>query len=152
SSPREVEVAAPIAESGGAAELPIRLAPLGNDQTARRTFTLERRTPLRIRAVGELIRTSRYDYGWITDDRADDLVWEMTRSATEPAAGVDKTRVFHGTVTLGPGTFTVHFTTDASHAYGDFGQGAPADPAAWGITVERADALPEPPAVPEAPT
>src|SRR5690606_185095 len=85
SSPREVEAAAPIAESGGAAELPIRLAPLGNDQTARRTFTLERRTPLRIRAVGELIRTSRYDYGWITDDRADDLVWEMTRSATEPA-------------------------------------------------------------------
>ena len=136
---------------GGPGGLPVRLAPLGNGQTVRRTFTLERRTPLRIRAVGELVRTNRYDYGWITDDEADDVVWEMTRSNTAAAGGVDKNRVFDGTVTLPAGAYTVHFTTDDSHAYGDFGQGAPADPSAWGITVERAappDA-PQPPAPPD---
>lgn len=144
----EREAPAPLADAGPGG-LPVRLAPLGNDQAARRSFTLERRTPLRIRAVGELVRTSRYDYGWITDDD-DEVVWEMTRSTTEPAGGVDKNRAFDGTVTLPAGTYTVHFTTDDSHAYGDFGQGAPADPAAWGITVERADAadVPAPPAPP----
>ena len=143
-----------VAAEGGPGGLPVRLAPLGNDQTAHRTFTLERRTPLRIRAVGELVRTSRYDYGWITDDEADDVVWEMTRSNTTAAGGVDKNRLFDGTITLSAGTYTVHFTTDDSHAYGDFGQGAPADPAAWGITVERAASadvpgVPAPPAPPE---
>ena len=151
---RAAEAPAPLADAEtGPGGLPVRLAPLGNGQTARRRFTLERRTPLRIHAVGELVRTSRYDYGWITDDEADDVVWEMTRSTTEPAGGVDKNRVFDGTVTLPAGTYTVHFTTDDSHAYGDFGQGAPADPAAWGIVVERADApdAPAPPAPPPTP-
>ena len=132
-------------------ELPVRLAPLGVDQEARRTFTLDRETALRIVAVGEIIRTNRYDYGWITDDRADDLVWEMTRSNTEPAGGSRKNRRFEGTVTLPAGTYTVHFTTDDSHAYGDFSQGAPDDPEAWGITVERAD-RPAPPRPPPPPS
>ncbi len=148
---REAEAPPPAAPAeGGPGGLPVRLAPLGNGQTVRRAFTLERRTPLRIRAVGELVRTNRYDYGWITDDEADDVVWEMTRSNTAAAGGVDKNRVFDGTVTLPAGAYTVHFTTDDSHAYGDFGQGAPADPSAWGITVERA-APPDLPGVPAPP-
>lgn len=143
-------IPAPAASVSGLVDLPVQLAPLGIDQETSRTFRLDRETTLRITAVGEIIRTSRYDYGWITDDRADDIVWEMTRSNTEPAGGPSKNRRFEGTVTLPAGTYTVHFVTDDSHAYGDFSQGAPDTPEAWGITVERA--APRPPAPPPPPT
>ena len=142
--------APPSLPASGSAELPIRLAPLGNGQDVERTFTLDAETRLRIHAVGEILLTDRYDYGWITDERADDLVWEMTRSNTEPAGGSRKNRRFDGIVTLPAGTYTVHFRTDGSHAFGDFSQGSPSDPSAWGIVVERAEA-PAPPALPPAP-
>ncbi len=144
-------IPAPLAAVGGEVELPILLAPLGVDQEVRRTFALDRETRLRIVAVGEIIRMDRYDYGWITDDRADDVVWEMTRSNTESAGGSRKNRRFEGTVTLPAGTYTVHFVTDDSHAYGDFSQGAPDDPEAWGITVERANGPTAPPPPPPQP-
>lgn len=131
--------------------LPIRLAPLRNDEEVARTFTLDEEATLRIYAVGEILLTDRYDYGWIIDERANDLVWEMTRSNTESAGGSRKNRQFKGTVTLPAGTYTVHFQTDDSHAFGDFSQGSPVDPSAWGIVVERADAPPPPPAPPAPP-
>ncbi len=136
--------------ASGTAELPIRLAPLGNRQRVERTFTLDRETPLRIYAVGEIIRSERVDWGWITSD--EDHVWEMTRSNTRPAGGGSKNRVFDGPVTLPAGTYTVHFETDDSHAFGSFNQGPPTDPSAWGITVERAAAPPPPSSVPPPPS
>jgi hypothetical protein len=131
--------------------LPVRLAPLRNDEDVERTFTLDAETRLHIRAVGEILLTDRYDYGWITDERQDDLVWEMTRSNTEPAGGSRKNRRYDGTITLPAGTYTVHFETDGSHAFGDFSQGSPSDPSAWGIVVERAAAPPPPPPPPPTP-
>jgi hypothetical protein len=118
-------------------ELPVRLAPLGNGVRAARTFVLEEETPLRIYALGEIIRTQRYDYGWIEDpDGA--VVWEMTGDNTEPAGGTDKNRRFRGTVSLPAGTYTVYFVTDDSHASGSF-QSPPDDPSAWGISLERVE-------------
>ena len=152
SSEREIETAmAPPLRPAGPVTLPIRLAPLGNEQEVQRTFTLDTETDLRIYAVGEILLTDRYDYGWIIDESADDLVWEMTRSNTEPAGGSRKNRQFKGTITLPAGTYTVHFQTDDSHAFGDFSQGSPVDPAAWGISIERAD-VPAPPPPPPVPT
>ena len=148
---RERGIAPPPPPSSGPVALPIRLAPLGNDQEVARTFTLDAETELRIYAVGEILRTERYDYGWIIDERADDLVWEMTRSNTESAGGSRKNRQFKGTVTLPAGTYTVHFQTDDSHAFGDFSQGSPVDPAGWGIVIERAEGPASPPAPPAPP-
>jgi hypothetical protein len=151
----EREMSAPPAPppppASGRATLPIRLAPLGNSQDVERTFALDQETRLRIYAVGEILLTDRYDYGWIMDENASDLVWEMTRSNTESAGGSRKNRAFDGTVTLPAGTYTVHFQTDGSHAFGDFSQGSPEDPAAWGIVVERAN-VPRPPPPPPTPT
>ncbi len=139
-SERDAETALPPA---GTAELPIRLAPLGNGQRVRRTFTLDAETDLHVYAVGEILPSGRFDWGWITS--AEDHVWEMTRSNTEPAGGARKNRVFDGTVTLPAGTYTVHFETDDSHAFNRFNGGPPTDPSAWGITVERRRAPPPPP-------
>ncbi|MEM1043530.1 MAG: hypothetical protein AAGI91_12985 [Bacteroidota bacterium] len=130
--------------ASGTAELPIRLAPLGNDQQVERTFTLDEETDLRVYALGEILPSGRFDYGWITSE--DDHVWEMTRSNTRSGGGARKNRVFDGTVRLPAGTYTVHFKTDDSHAFGRFNEGSPTDPSAWGITVERA--APPPPAPP----
>jgi hypothetical protein len=129
----------------------VRLAPLRNSEDVERTFTLDEETRLRIYAVGEILLTDRYDYGWIIDNEASDLVWEMTRSNTEPAGGSRKNREFDDTISLPAGTYTVHFQTDGSHAFGDFSQGSPSDPNAWGIVVERAEAPPAPPAPPSPP-
>lgn len=139
------------AEAAGPVALPLRLAPLGNDQEVRRMFVLEDVTPVRIYAVGELLRTQRPDYGWITRANTDEVVWEMTRDNTRPAGGTSKNRLFDGVLTLAPGAYTVHFVTDGSHAYGDFSQGSPDDPSAWGIMVEPVDypAPPPPPAPPD---
>ena len=134
--------------AAGTAELPIRLAPLGNGQHVRRTFTLDAPTELRIYAVGEILPSGRFDWGWITDEDGEH-VWEMTRTNTEPAGGARKNREFDGIVTLPVGAYTVHFKTDDSHAFGRFNQGSPTDPSAWGITVERAAAPPPPPSPPD---
>lgn len=146
-SEREGDAAASLPVSG-TAELPIRLAPLGNGQRVERTFTLASETRLRIYALGEILPSGRFDYGWITNDQ--DHVWEMTRSNTQPGGGARKNRVFDGTITLPAGTYTVHFKTDDSHAFGRFNEGPPTDPSAWGITVERVEATP-PPAPPAPP-
>lgn len=146
----EREANAPAAlPTSGTAELPIRLAPLGNRQRVERTFSLDTETALRIYAVGEILLSERADYGWITNE--DDHVWEMTRSNTAAAGGARKNRAFDGNVTLPAGTYTLHFKTDDSHAFGSFNDAPPTDPSAWGITVKRADAPPPAPASPVPP-
>jgi hypothetical protein len=148
---REWEDRGPTPPRSQDGTLPVRLAPLRNSEDVERTFTLDEETRLRIYAVGEILLTDRYDYGWIIDNEASDLVWEMTRSNTEPAGGSRKNREFDDTISLPAGTYTVHFQTDGSHAFGDFSQGSPSDPNAWGIVVERAEAPPAPPAPPSPP-
>ncbi len=132
--------------------LPVLLAPLRNNEDVERTFTLDEETELHIYALGEILPSGRFDYGWITND--EDHVWEMTRSNTQPGGGARKNRLFDGTITLPAGTYTVHFKTDDSHAFGRFNEGSPTDPSAWGITVKRPEVVtppapPTPPVVPD---
>jgi hypothetical protein len=59
----------------------------------------------------------------------------MTMQNTVPAGGTERNRRFDGTVNLPAGTYEAHFVTDFSHAYGDFGDSAPPEPADWGMIV-----------------
>lgn len=121
-----------VAASG---EVVIDARGLGNDQNVMQVFELESPTRLRVTAVGEISVSGRYDYGWLESGDGN-TVWEMTYPETEPAGGDDRNRRFDGVIELPAGTYVVRFKTDFSHAYGDFGEDAPADPSAWGIVVQ----------------
>jgi hypothetical protein len=109
---------------------------LGNDQEQTGEFVLSRTTRIRIIALGEIARQGRYDFGWIESENGD-YVWEMTLGNTESAGGDDRNRRFDSVVPLPAGRYRAHFRTDFSHAFGDFGDGAPRDPSSWGMTIVR---------------
>jgi hypothetical protein len=121
-------------ESGPGVPL-VDLTGLGNREHLSAPFTFDGEGFLRIRAVGEVSLSGQYDYGWIEHAETGETVWEMTWQNTIPAGGDDRNRMFVGTLSLAPGTYTVYFTTDFSHAYGDFADSPPNDPEAWGIRV-----------------
>jgi len=64
-------------------------------------------------------------------------VWKMTYDESDPAGGARKNRVFDGVITLPAGTYVLRYTSDGSHAYGDWNDDPPDDPESWGITVFR---------------
>ncbi|BBM70643.1 hypothetical protein [Rhodothermus marinus] len=115
----------------------VDLTRVGNNEHRVQAFTLDRPTRLRIRAVGELSISGRYDYGWIERTGTGEVVWEMTWEHTRPAGGDARNRLADTTLTLPPGSYTAHFRTDFSHAYGQFEYPAPDEPEAWGLRIER---------------
>jgi hypothetical protein len=124
------------ASGGPAGRTLVRLDRLGNDRVVTATLQMPEAGLVRIYAIGEIIPSQRFDYGWIT--AADgSVLWEMTRANTHPAGGSQKNRAFDGPVRLPAGTHTVHFRTDSQHAYGSFQQPPPEHPEGWGIRVER---------------
>ncbi len=115
----------------------VDLTRVGNNEHRVQVFTLDRATRLRIRAVGELSISGRYDYAWIERAGTGEIVWEMTWERTRPAGGDPRNRLIDTTLTLPPGSYTAHFQTDFSHAYGQFEYPAPDEPQAWGLRIER---------------
>lgn len=112
------------------------LTRMGNDENASMQFQLTTQTRLRIYALGEGRDGELFDYGWI--ESADGTkVWDMKLDETEPAGGDDKNRLFDGVITLGPGTYTLHYRSDGSHSYNDWNSDPPDDPEGWGISVFR---------------
>ncbi len=115
----------------------VTLSGVGNEERAKATFTLQEESKLHVRAIGEITISGRYDYGWIEKADSGEIVWEMTFQNTQPAGGADRNRRYDGVVALGPGEYIVHYRTDFSHAYGDFGEEAPADPQGWGVRISK---------------
>lgn len=115
----------------------VTLSGIGNEQRSKAAFTLAEAANLHIRAVGEITISGRYDYGWIEKAESGEIVWEMTFQNTHPAGGADRNRGFDGMVKLQAGEYIVHYRTDFSHAYGDFGDEPPADPEGWGVRISK---------------
>lgn len=115
----------------------VTLTGIGNEEQSRATFSLQEESRVHVRAMGEISISGRYDHGWIEKADSGEIVWEMTFQNTHPAGGADRNRRFDGVVTLGPGDYVVHYRTDFSHAYGDFGDEAPADPQGWGVRISK---------------
>jgi len=109
-----------------------------DDSELSRRFTLTTPTRVRIHAVGEGDRNGMYDYGWIEDLDADDVVWEMTYRKTSHAGGADKNRLVDQVILLDKGEYAVYYVTDGSHHLGDWNSDPPEDPTMWGIIITRA--------------
>jgi hypothetical protein len=112
---------------------------LGNGQNRSIPFTLADSSEVSIVAVGEILLSDRYDYGWIA--RGEEIVWEMCRENTVHAGGAKKNRKAEVTLHLAPGTYTAHFVTDDSHAFGDFSDRPPDNPNSWGMEIRSLDIL-----------
>lgn len=117
----------------------VKMVRVRDREKRRDKFVLDKQTRLHIYAIGEGDPDEMYDYGWITDDRSNRSVWEMTWRNTEPAGGARKNRMFDDDIILDPGTYEVHYVSDGSHSFGDWNAARPNDPINWGITVSIVD-------------
>jgi hypothetical protein len=59
----------------------------------------------------------------------------MASAETEHAGGAAKNRVQDKILSLPPGTYTLHYRTDGSHAYGRWNDTPPRDTEHYGATV-----------------
>jgi len=116
-------------------EVLVRFNRVRSDEHLRATFWFGEPASIHIYALGEILPIGAYDYAWIEDEEGE-TIWAMSRENTTVAGGSAKNRLFDGSLTLEAGTYTVHYITDDSHAYGDFSQ-PPNDPASWGVVIYR---------------
>ncbi|MCH8289372.1 MAG: hypothetical protein IID12_09760 [Candidatus Marinimicrobia bacterium] len=112
---------------------------VGDDEMVSARFNLDRRTRVRVYAVGEGRRGHMHDFGWIENVRSGRTVWEMTYRMTDHAGGAKKNRMFDGTIVLEPGEYVARYETDDSHSFNDWNASRPYDPFNWGITVRIAE-------------
>ncbi len=115
-----------------------RIQRVGNNASESHRFQVERETRLLVVAVGEGTGGEMHDYGWITEAGSGRTVWEMRYEATESAGGAGKNRLAREPLTLAPGSYELHYTSDGSHAFGRWNDAPPFDPDAWGIGVYTA--------------
>lgn len=112
---------------------------VGDDEMVAARFKLDRRTRVRVYAIGEGRRGHMNDFGWIENVRSGRTVWEMTYRMTDHAGGAKKNRMFDGTIVLEPGEYVARYETDDSHSFNDWNASRPYDPFNWGITVRIAE-------------
>jgi len=109
-----------------------------DDEHVRERFTLSGPTKVRVYALGEADGDEMADYGWIKNAETGQRVWEMEYDLTSWAGGAKKNRMFDKTITLDRGEYELNYTTDGSHAYGDWNDDPPDDRTHWGITIYKA--------------
>lgn len=110
------------------------LVRVGNDESRKTAFTLNTKTTLRIYALGEGDGEEMADFGWIEDAQGR-KVWVQHYGDSVPAGGASKNRQTDAMLELPKGTYTLHFETDGSHAYGHWNSRAPRDEDHYGITL-----------------
>jgi hypothetical protein len=110
---------------------------IGDSESRSESFTLERETEIRIYALGEGSGGDMYDFAWIEDAGTGTTVWQMRHGDTEHGGGASKNRVFHGTITLPAGDYSLRYESDGSHSLEDWNSAAPYDPLSYGVTIYR---------------
>lgn len=68
-----------------------------------------------------------HDRGWI-EDEVGNTVWQMTNYHTRHAGGAAKNRIADTTIYLPKGKYTLRYTTDESHSWGNWDDKAPEVP------------------------
>ncbi len=117
----------------------VALTRVRDDEYRSKGFTLKRDMKVRIHAVGEGSRGEMYDYGWITNAKTGQRIWEMRYHDTQDAGGNRKNRMVDEIITLPKGSYVVHYVSDDSHSYRRWNTSPPFDQEMWGITVVAAE-------------
>ncbi len=127
------------------ANIIVDLSRVGNEEHRQEGFALKEPARIRIYAFGERSHSRRQlaDYGYIMDSRTREKVWVMDVDRCRQAGGDSKNVVADDIVTLPGGAYLVTYTTDDSHAYGDWNAAPPYDEDHYGITVMLAGENPK---------
>ncbi len=128
-----------MADVSADGDMLVNITRVGDDQKRKKEFTLDKETRVHIYALGEGDRDQFHDFAYIVNEKTGMAVWEMTWRNTFHAGGARKNRVFDGDIVLDPGTYTVHYITDGSHAFNDWNAARPDDPFNWGIKISKID-------------
>ena len=118
----------------------VSIVRVGDSEYRSEGFTLKRETPVRVYAFGERSnkRVFMADEGMILDARTRKRVWEMNASRSFHAGGASKNRFVDEVTRLPAGSYIVAYSTDNSHAYGEWNAPPPFDQEHYGITVTGA--------------
>jgi CubicO group peptidase (beta-lactamase class C family) len=117
---------------------------VGNDAHESVDFSLDACTRLRLYAIGQGDRTGMADLAYVENLATGQSPWRMRYTETG-SAGYHPNRRADRALTLPPGDYRLHFVTDSSHAYEDWGNRPPGH-RFWGATLWR-DMTAEPGAV-----
>ncbi len=115
------------------------LTGIRDDERRRQSFTLGKKSDVRVYALGEGSDGTMHDYAWIEDTSTRKVVWEMTFRSTDHAGGARKNRSFDGTITLPAGNYILFYESDDSHSFNDWNDDPPFDQSGWGVTLTLAN-------------
>jgi hypothetical protein len=106
------------------------------DDVRRRTyFALDRRTKVRVYAIGEGDRDEMYDYAWVEDADTRNTIWEMVYRNTEHAGGASKNRLIDAAGWLPAGEYVLRYRSDGSHSPESWNADPPRDRRNYGVTL-----------------
>lgn len=116
-----------------------RLTDIRDDVRRRTYFRLDRRSRVRVYALGEGDRSEMYDYAWLEDADSRSTIWEMRYRNSEHAGGASKNRLVDTTGWLPAGEYVLRYESDGSHSPESWNDDPPRDRRNYGVTlfVER---------------
>jgi CubicO group peptidase (beta-lactamase class C family) len=118
---------------------------VGNDSHEIVEFTLDGCTRLRVYAIGEGTPDDMVDYGYVENADTGQVVWQMYPFEAE-SAGYFRNRQTDRVLTLPAGAYRLHYVTNGTHAFDEWGDRPPGH-RFWGITLwEDRTAGAQPPA------
>jgi len=112
-----------------------QLTGIRDDVRRRARFTLERRTQVRVYALGEGDRNEMYDFAWVEDAKTRRTIWEMSYRNSEHAGGAAKNRVVDFTGWLPAGEYVLRYESDDSHSPESWNADPPNDQRNYGATI-----------------
>ena len=111
------------------------ISALDDDTYQKRYFTVREPVEIEIYAIGEFSNGESFDFGWITEVKSRERVWEFSKRRSDHAGGADKNMVYRSKIKLQPGSYELSYVTDDSHSYEKWNMAPPFDPEFWGVTI-----------------
>lgn len=120
----------PVPDSGTLATI----TRVGDGEQRTADFTLSHPARVQLHAVGEASGETMVDVAWLTDLDRHRRVWTMKASESSWAGGAAKNLQYDGVLPLPAGHYQLNYTSDDSHAFGDWNAAPPLDPEYWGVS------------------
>ncbi|MBN4071053.1 hypothetical protein JYT72_00955 [Crocinitomix catalasitica] len=111
-----------------------------NQNQIRHSNRINEEIEVLIYCLGEAIDSTLVDYGWIQNERGE-TVWKMTFENSEYAGGDNRNRKSVIETKLPPGTYSLNYTSNESHAVDDWIGDKPEHEYYYGITVFNTKAI-----------